>query len=200
MSKAPFLVGITGGIGSGKTTVCKIFETLNVPIYYADDRAKNLMRTNSKLISDIIGLFGNQAYIDGQLNRQEIAKQAFSDSSLLTKLNQLVHPAVRVDFEKWASTASSATYVIKEAALLVETGSYKELNMLIVVSTDEDLRIQRVLKRDPHRTNEDVKKIIKEQLPEAEKRKVADFIVENNGSSSLINQVHLIHKKLIKEL
>lgn len=193
-------MGITGGIGSGKTTVCKIFETLNIPIYYADDRAKWLMVNSPTLQTGITQLFGKEAYLeDGALNRAHIGSIAFKDPAKLQKLNALVHPAVFVDGENWQQEqlALGAPYTLKEAALIYETGSYKMLDKVIVVTASEELRIARVMKRDDL-SEEEVKERIARQMPEAEKVAKADFVINNDGQHSLIKQVLAIHQALLE--
>jgi dephospho-CoA kinase len=192
----PILVGVTGGIGSGKSTVCKIFESLGVKTYYADDRAKQLMAEDHELIEGITSLFGENAYNKNGINREEIARRAFQDKGLLEQLNQLVHPAVKKDFLQWIQDNNSSRILLKEAALLVETGSYKDLDKLIVVTASDEVRIERTLKRDTHRTKEDIQKIISKQLPESEKIEKADFIIDNGGEESLIKQVMKIYSAL----
>lgn len=195
-SKAP-VVGITGGIGSGKTTVCKVFEVLGATTYYADDRAKWLMENDIELVSQIKNLFGDKAYSKEKLDRQNIARQVFKDDSLLKKLNGLVHPAVAKDVEKWADTNQDSSLLLKEAALLFETGSYKKLKKTILVTAPEEIRIERVVTRDSHRSVEDVKDIIRKQMDDKEKIPLADFVIENDGKQSVIKQVMNIHKELV---
>ena len=191
----PKLVGVTGGIGSGKTTVCKIFENLGAGVYYADLRAKNMMETNSILINKIKTIFGEKSYQTGKLDRKVIASQAFERKELLTQLNEAVHPAVRNDFKNWVTQNSTKRILLKEAALLIETRSHKELDHLILVLADEKTRIDRVVKRDLHRDKKDVKKIISEQLSDEEKIFIADFIIDNSGGKSLIKQtVDIYHQ------
>lgn len=186
MADEPLKIGVTGGIGSGKSTVCKVFATLGVPVYDADSRAKALMNEDSLLRKGIIATFGEQSYTQGQLNREYLGKLVFPDPEKVKKLNQLVHPAVGRDFEKWVAKFSSLPYVIKEAALLIEAGSYKQLDQLILVTAPEDIRIQRVLQRDKHRTEQDVRNVIQRQLPEEEKRKYCQLVIENDGSQSIL--------------
>jgi dephospho-CoA kinase len=191
-------VGITGGIGSGKTTVCKVFETLGIPIYYADDRAKILMNTDEFLVTEITKIFGEQAYLSiGELNRPHIASIAFSDKNVLQKLNALVHPVVHRDSEKWFLEQQNVPYVLKEAALHFETGGYKMLDKMITVFAPKKVRIERVMKRDK-RTVEEVEARINNQMPDSEKVKLADFVIYNDGSQSLIQQIYTIHQSLIK--
>lgn len=189
-------VGVTGGIGSGKTTVCKIFEQLDIPVYYADTEAKRLMNHNRELKSQVKSILGNEAYHrNGRLNRKHVASIVFSDKEKLAQLNNLVHPAVRQDALRWSNSQKSK-YTIQEAALLVENGSYKQLDYLIVVTAPVEMRIKRVLKRDKSNFDQ-VKKRIDNQLPEKEKKKVADFIIDNSGEVSLIHQILKIHRILI---
>jgi dephospho-CoA kinase len=188
--------GITGGIGSGKTTVCRIFAALGIPIYYADERAKWLMVKQPELVAGIKALFGPAAYLpDGSLNRAHLSQQAFGDPALLGKLNALVHPAVGQDGLEWQN-AQTAPYTLKEAALLYESGSYRFLDKIIVVTAPLELRIERVMARDKV-TREAVESRIKQQMPEEEKVARADFVVYNDGTQSLIQQAYGIHRKLI---
>lgn len=191
-------VGVTGGIGSGKTTVCRIFEQLDIPVYYADKEAKRLMTYNKELKRQIKDLLGSNAYHkNGRLNRKQVASIVFTNKEKLDKLNALVHPAVRIDAKQWSDSQKSK-YTLQEAALLVENGSYKQLDYLIVVTAPVELRIKRVVKRDKSNMDQ-VKNRIKNQLPEKEKKKVADFIIDNSGDVSLIGQILKIHRILIKK-
>ncbi len=191
-------VGVTGGIGSGKTTVCKIFEQLDIPVYYADAEAKRLMSHNQELKSQVKSILGKEAYHrNGRLNRNYVASIVFSDKEKLAQLNNIVHPAVRKDAVKWSNSQKSK-YTLQEAALLVENGSYKQLDYLIVVTAPVEMRIKRVLKRDNSNFDE-VKRRIDNQLPEKEKKKVADFIIDNSGEASLIHQILKIHRTLLKK-
>ncbi|MCS4433970.1 dephospho-CoA kinase [Aquiflexum gelatinilyticum] len=193
----PILVGITGGIGSGKSTVARIFSILGIPVYYADDRAKWLMANDEALKEQIKDNFGQESYSEaGVLNRAFLASQVFSDEEKVKIINGLVHPAVKADFENWAN-AQTAPYVLKEAALLFETGSYKDLDKVINVSSPIRIRISRVLMRDPHRNEKQVNDIIDKQLPDEEKNKLADFVIKNTDNKLLIPQVMEIHHQLL---
>jgi len=193
-------VGITGGIGSGKTTVCKIFETLGIPIYYADDRAKWLMVNDPGLVSNIKKLFGKQAYHeDGSLNRKYIASIAFKDKSKLQKLNYLVHPVVRQDGIDWHNAQTNVPYTLKEAAILFESGNYSALDKTITVFASKEIRIKRVQKRDAS-THEEIEARMNKQMPEEEKIQLADFVIYNEGDKPLIPQVLAIHRKLNKTI
>jgi len=193
----PKLIGLTGGIGSGKTTVSKIFSILGIPIYYADDRAKWLMINSSNLIAEIKRNFGEDSYFeDGSLNRVYLGDKVFKSQEQTKLINSLVHPAVKSDFEHWASE-QNAPYVIKEAALLFETGSYQQLDKTIIVSSPIKIRIARILMRDPHRTEAQLNEIIDKQWPDEEKNKLADFVIKNADNKLLIPQVLDIHAQII---
>jgi dephospho-CoA kinase len=192
-------VGITGGIGSGKTTVCEIFERLGVPVYYADKQAKYLMETDKNLREGIRQLFGDEAFdAENNLNRAFIAGIVFKDEEKLLALNALVHPAVKADYDSWNAILARKEYPysLKEAALLVESGSYKDLDKLIVVSAPLEDRIKRVMARD-NITAEQVKARIDAQLPESEKVKLADYVIDNNLIMELVPQVGKVHLDLL---
>ena len=194
-------IGITGGIGSGKSTVCKIFSLLGTPVYDADSHAKRLMTEDKILVAQIQEKFGKQSYAkSGELNRDYLSKEVFNNSLRLQALNGLVHPRVALDSERWMKENSNAPYVIKEAALLFETGSYKTLDKIIVVSAPEELRVQRVINRDTSRTREDVLKIIRNQMPEQDKIGRADFIIYNDERELLIPQILKLHERFINGL
>lgn len=188
-------IGITGGIGSGKTTVCKIFESLGIPVYYADDRAKVLMTENKKLVDEIKKLIGDKSYFeDGSLNRQYIASVVFKNKSKLEQLNSLVHPAVAKDGILWQQSQSVVPYTLKEAALLIESGSFQALDYLITVWAPKETRIQRVIKRD-NITRHEVEARIDKQIPEFEKLRLAQFVIINDGKKSLVQQVQKLHQR-----
>lgn len=186
-------IGITGGIGSGKTTVCQIFSLLGVPVFYADTVAKDLMVTDAVLIAQVKGAFGNKAYFDnGSLNRKHVSNIVFNNKQELEKLNSYVHPAVFRAMDVWASQQKSS-YVLKEAALLFESGSYRQNDFNVLVSADEDLRIKRVMERDGV-THDKVEARMRNQLSEQERLNKADFVIDNNGTQLLIPQVLHLHQ------
>ncbi|MFN3402892.1 MAG: dephospho-CoA kinase [Cytophagaceae bacterium] len=193
-------VGITGGIGSGKTTVAHIFCILGVPVYDADARARNIMNENQDLKESIISMFGEESYTNGIVNRNYIASQVFNNPTKLKQLNDLVHPKVGEDYEKWHSGCKSVSYTLKEAALLYESGSYKQLDSIIVVACPEEIRIRRVLNRDKYRTREEVENIILRQMSEQDKISKADFIINNDDSQLVIPQVLAIHNQILQKL
>lgn len=183
-------------MGSGKTTVCQIFAQLGIPIYFADAEAKRLMVENDELVESIERLFGIQAYTDdGLLNTRHVSEMAFKDASLLQKLNALVHPAVSNDFREW-SLKQTSTYVIKEAALMYESGSFREMDYVVTVSAPKELRIKRSIHRDDS-SREQVVARMKKQWSEKKRNESADFIIKNDGNHALIPQVQELHEKFI---
>jgi len=194
--RIPIQIGITGGIGSGKTLVSKIFAVLGVPVYDADSRAKNIMTTDGILIEQIKKEFGSLSYdARGMLNREYLSATVFGKQDKLKQLNALVHPRVAIDYEKWVTEQGASNYVLKEAALLFESGSYKMMDKIILVSAPKEIRMKRVLARDSHRTKEDVEKIILNQLSESEKEANANFIIRNNESELIVPQILDLHKR-----
>jgi dephospho-CoA kinase len=195
--KRPLQVGVTGGIGSGKSLVCRIFGTLGVPVYDSDSRAKILMTTDGILIDQIRSEFGYLSYnADGTLNRKFIGELVFQDERKRQTLNQLVHPRVAADYVNWFN-AQSFAYVLKEAALLIETGSYKELDKTIVVTAPDALRIKRVMERDPERTEESVREIMNSQMAQDEKAAKADYVLVNDGNHAVLPQVLAMHQQFL---
>lgn len=191
----PFQVGITGGIGCGKSLVCKIFGSLGIPLYDADSRAKILMTTDRILVDQIKKEFGILSYHeDGSLNKEHLRK-AFNDPKELERLNQLVHPRVAVDYDLWVAKHDEHKYVIKEAALLIESSANKVLDKIVVVSAPQWLRVKRVLKRDPYRTEKEIDQIISNQMDEALKLSKADYVIVNDESRLVIPQVLELHER-----
>lgn len=193
-------VGITGGIGSGKTTVCRKFEALGVPVYYADDRAKMLMREDKKLVAALKAAFGSQVYLEnGQINRAYLSQLVFNDKTKLETLNSLVHPAVFRDAQNWQEeqAAQGQAYSLKEAALLFESGSYQQLDKIIVVTAPEALRVQRVMQRD-NLEKEQVLARMRNQMPQEEKEAKADFLIHNILLEDLKKEVETVHQAILK--
>ncbi len=192
-------IGITGGIGSGKTTVCHLFEQLGIPIYYADDRAKELMVKNSAIKNALLHEFGEETYLaDGSLNRPYLASIVFKDENKLALLNSITHPIVAEDGINWHFAQKNAPYTLKEAALLIESKSYLQLDKLILVTAPIDVRIERVVRRD-NTTPEAVRARIQQQLSDEAKRPFSHFFINNDGSTDLKEQVLAIHQILIAE-
>lgn len=186
-------IGITGGMGSGKTTVCSIFAQLGIPIYNSDTQAKWLIA--NQLEQEIADAFGEDIFENHILNKRLLAARAFDSKENTQKLNSIVHPAVGADYLKWRSKCNAA-YTLKEAALLIEAGSYKTLDKLIVVIAPEEDRIQRILKRDKT-TIEEIKARMSKQLTDPERVSYADYVIDNSGNQSLIKQVMAIHENLM---
>jgi dephospho-CoA kinase len=189
-------VGITGGIGSGKSTVARVFETLGVPVYNADDAAKRLMQEDPELKEKISLLLGDESYKDGQLNRSWISENIFGKPDKVQALNALVHPATIKDAHEWMSKQTTL-YSLKEAALIFESGSEKELDYVIGVYAPEELRIQRVMKRDDT-TREAIQQRMRNQLNEEEKIKRCDFVITNDDHQLVIPQVLALNQQLLK--
>ncbi|MBA6151146.1 dephospho-CoA kinase [Gelidibacter maritimus] len=190
------IVGITGGIGSGKTTVAKMFQDLGVPLYIADDRAKVLMNTSDIIKSKLTQLFGEQAYKDNKLNRPFLASKIFENADLLKQMNAIVHPEVGADFEQWKNKQDAA-YVLKEAAIIFENNLADQYDFIITVVADLDQRIARVMKRDDT-TEAKVMAIVKNQLSDEQKVKQSDFVIKNHDLDETERQVLDIHQQLLK--
>lgn len=191
-------IGITGNIGGGKTTVSRIFEILGVPVFYADDAARKVMTTDAALIAGIKGAFGAGAYFDdGTLNRKYIADIVFNNEPELTRLNALVHPAVFRAFDSWvAAQAGDAAYVMKEAALLFESTSYKMCDRSIMVTAPLELRIQRVMQRDGLSRTEIESRNVR-QFSEEKKSQLADYLIRNDDTEMVIPQVLKLHQQFL---
>jgi len=188
-------VGITGGIGSGKTTICRIFETLGIPVFYADAVAKDIMVKDSILIQGVKDAFGKESYLPGGLlNNKHIAGIVFNDADQLAKLNAMVHPAVFRAFDRWVTQLpKGAPYILKEAALLFESGSYKMCDKNILVIAPLELKLHRVMERDGV-TAEQVKARMDKQFTDEKKIQMADHLIKNNETDSIINQVMELHE------
>ena len=187
-------VGLTGGIGSGKSTVARIFEVLGIPVYYADAATRRLMNEDEELKNQIRKHFGNESYINGELNRKHIASIAFADKEKIELLNSLTHPATIRDAESWMEK-QHAPYIIKEAALIFESGSAEQLDRVIGVYAPLPLRIQRTIQRD-NTTREEVLKRMSRQIDENIKMKLCDDILVNNEIEPIIPQVIALHEKI----
>ena len=188
-------VGLTGNIGSGKSTIAKVFETLSVPVFYADDEAKKILNSES-VINQLISLWGKDILTSKEVNRQKLASIVFTNPSELDKLNSIIHPLVKITYSKWLDDHNDYKYVVQEAAIIIENDSYKSFDKIILVTAPEDIRLQRVISRD-NTTEVAVQQRMKNQMSEVEKREYAHFIINNDGSTSIIEQVLKIHKSLI---
>jgi dephospho-CoA kinase len=188
-------VGLTGGIGSGKTTVAKIFELLNIPVYYADDAAKKIMNTDDELKSKIKNHFGNQSYFNGELNRKYLASEVFNDNYKLDLLNAMVHPVTMNNALQWFDQQTTP-YAIKEAALLFEAGATDQLDVVIGVFAPKELRIKRTVDRG-ELNHEEVVKRMNRQIQDEIKLKLCDFVLKNDEQELLIPQVLKLHQQLL---
>lgn len=188
-------VGITGGIGSGKSTVCKVFKVLGIPVFEADSVGKQLMNTDAEIHARLVNLFGLSVYLPDQtIDRKYLSGIVFNNPSLLTKLNAIVHPAILNAFDIWCQNQQSP-YILQEAAILFESGFYKMVDKTIVVVTDEAERIQRVMKRDKT-SEEQVRQRIQNQWTDEQRIKLADFVIGNNDNELIIPQIVEIDKKI----
>jgi len=189
-------VGLTGNIGSGKTMVSVIFNKLGVPVFHADLEAKKLFNREG-IRNQIRDIFGDQVFeSSGEINRKALAEIVFDHKAQLAQLNGIIHPAVRTEYEEWCGLHAGSVYAVYEAAILFESGHYKTMDKVICVTAPEELRIQRVMERDQV-TREEVERRIANQWPEEKKTAMADFVIVNDGSESLIEQVRKAHKELI---
>ena len=187
-------VGITGGIGSGKTTVARIFEVLGIPVYYADDAARRIMNEDETLKQQVIKNFGENSYVEGKLNREYLASIVFQDKKKLAVLNALVHPATIRNSNLWMKKQTTP-YAIREAALIFESGVQGQLDYVIGVSAPVELRIERSMQRD-RITRAQVLERMDRQINETIKMRLCDFVVVNDGQKALIPQVMKLHEKL----
>jgi|TARA_R100000479_G_scaffold176482_1_gene131249 dephospho-CoA kinase len=189
------IVGLTGGIGSGKTTIATMFNELGVPVYIADIEAKKLTNTSEKIKTELLNILGEQAYNKDGLNRKYVADKIFNDAELLKRVNEIIHPEVAKHFRNWAKQQSEA-YCIKEAAILFENGGYKECDYTILVTAPKEIRIKRILERDDT-TEDEIKSRMDNQWPDEKKIELADFIIENTDINITKEQVVKVHEHLI---
>lgn len=188
-------IGVTGGIGAGKSMVCQVFKSLGIPVYVADERAKWLTENDLILRTDIIRLLGTSAYDQaGHYNRAFVAAQVFDNADRLAALNALIHPRVMADTARWAAQ-QSAPYVVKEAALMRAAGDHNDLDAVVVVTAPLTLRIDRTRKRDPHRSEAEIRAIINRQITDEERLKLADYVIINDEKSLLIPQILLLDRQ-----
>lgn len=191
----PIKVGITGGIGSGKSTVCKIFKLLGVPVFEADIVAKQLQHANQKIKQGLIRLFGEDIYThEGIVDRKKLADIIFNNDLMLSEVNELIHPVVHEEFENWLKKQNSI-YIIQEAAILFESGFYKTMDFTILISASEEQRIDRVMKRDGM-NREIIIQRMKKQWNEEKKQKLASFVIHNDNTNLVVPEIIKINKNL----
>ncbi|RZT95624.1 dephospho-CoA kinase [Ancylomarina subtilis] len=192
----PLSIGLTGGIGSGKSLVAEFFSLLGVPVYTSDVEAKKLMQTDITIRESLLNEFGDSVYSEsGELNRAELANIIFNDAEALKKVNAIVHPQVRLHYQAWLEKQVEVAYVIQESAILFDTGLYKNFDRIITVTADTEIRIQRVMLRDKC-TRESVLERMSKQVAEQTKIDLSDFVIYNN-SELIIPQIISIHEQLI---
>jgi dephospho-CoA kinase len=192
-------VGLTGNIGAGKTTVSRFFDVLGIPIFNSDYRAKQLLNNDKHLKTAVLNLFGNSAYLDGKLNSSYLANLVFNDSKKLNQLNMLVHPVVNRDFSNWCACQKDIPYVIKEAAILFESKTHKDLDKIIAVVAPHDLRLERVVKRSGIKKS-DILKRMNNQIEQSKIAELSDFVVVNDEIQLLIPQLLSIHQNILKDI
>ena len=195
----PKLIGITGGIGAGKSTVSTICKHLGFKVYNSDQRAKEIVSEDSIIKKKLISFFGNNIYKNGVLDRKFLSDKIFNDKSSLQQINSIIHPAVKKDFNCWVTNNSNEKILFKESALLFESGAYKELDKIILIVSDKNLRVSRVLNRDQKRSKKEIESIIDKQIQEAEAIKYADIVIDNNHKKMLLPSVIKEIEKLIVE-
>ena len=193
---------IVGGIGSGKSTTCRIFGELGIPVFYSDKIAKRIMDSDKEIISKIKKEFGESIYADGVLDRKALAEIVFNNAERLLRLNEIVHPAVADAFEKFIQineVFKDSDYVIEEAAIGIETGIYKKFDFVVLVTADEDVRINRTMTRD-NCSEEKVRDRMRNQMSDEEKKQYADFVIVNSDFPNLECQVKAVHKKILESI
>lgn len=195
----PKLIGITGGIGAGKSTVSTICKHLGFKVYNSDQRAKEIVSEHSIIKKKLISFFGNNIYKNGVLDRKFLSDKIFNDKSSLQQINSIIHPAVKKDFNSWVINNSNEKILFKESALLFESGAYKELDKIILIVSDKNLRVSRVLNRDQKRSKKEIESIIDKQIDEVDAIKYADIVIDNNHKKMLLPSVIQEIEKLIEE-
>lgn len=189
-------VGITGGIGSGKSHICKAFERLGIPVFYADDEVKKMYDDTPEVHAQLIAAFGENIYSNGALNKPLLAQKVFSNSNALQKLNAIAHPAVEKRFTKWCAKQKNVPYVLQEAALMFESNAHKLMDKIITVSSPVEVRLARVAERD-RSTREEILQRMAHQLSDDERSSRADFVVVSDGVAPLLPQIIKIHEALL---
>ena len=195
----PKLIGITGGIGAGKSTVSTICKHLGFKVYNSDQMAKEIVSEDSIIKKKLISFFGNNIYKNGVLDRKFLSDKIFNDKSSLQQINSIIHPAVKKDFNSWVINNSNEKILFKESALLFESGAYKELDKIILIVSDKNLRVSRVLNRDQKRSKKEIESIIDKQIDEVDAIKYADIVIDNNHKKMLLPSVIKEIEKLIVE-
>lgn len=190
-------VGVTGGIGAGKSVVCQVFKTLGIPVFDADSAAKHLIENDADIVAQVKALLGDDVYLSGRLQRERVAAIVFQQPDKLQELNAIIHPATIKAGSDWMAQQTS-DYIIKEAAIFFESGTHKQMDVMIGVTAPQELRIKRALQREGM-TREKIQDRIAQQMDDAEKMKLCDYIIVNDGTQALIPQVMHVHQQLLKK-
>jgi dephospho-CoA kinase len=192
-------VGVTGGIGSGKSLICSVFSHLGIPVYTADDAAKILMDQDQEIRRGLTGIFGDNIYTDNRLNRLKLSGLIFDDPGLLAAVNRIVHPRVRQDFNEWCASFNEVPFIIQESAIIFESNASGLFDFIILVTAPEELRMQRVLSR-PAMTREKILRIMKNQLPEEEKVVRSHFVIHNDETTLILPHILSIYSEISKKI
>jgi dephospho-CoA kinase len=192
------IIGITGGIGSGKSTVCEVFKAFGVPVFHADDEAKKIYKDFPEVLTKVAEWFGQDTVQNGKLNREVLASKVFNDAESLTRLNNLIHPYVTRRFKEWYMD-QNGPYVLREAAILIESGSYKDCAEIIVVTAPENVRIARIKKREGNRFEDSLARM-KFQMTDEERITYADYVINNDGVELILPQIEVIHHAIRGEI
>jgi dephospho-CoA kinase len=198
MGQPAMKIGVTGGIGSGKTTVCRVFKALGIPVFAADDEARKIMEADPVVIEKVNSIAGREIYKGGTLNRSELAGIIFNDKELLEKINQVVHPVVSENFNRW-QRSQEADYVILEAAILFESGSFMNVDRIITVIAPLEERIERVVRRN-NLTREQIMERIRNQTDDEFKVSRSDFVIDNSDDQMIIPGILRIHEEILKQI
>ena len=190
-------VGITGGIGSGKTLICQIFEKLGAPVFYADYEAKKILNHDKSVVDEVSSIFGNDIYDEAGINKARLANVIFNNQEALDTINNIVHPVVKSYFQNWLSTLN-APYAVEEAAILVETGAYKDLDYTFLVYAPKELRISRAMSRDG-KSRQEIEERMKNQMPDEEKFQKVNGVIYNDNSRMVIPQILELHEQLTNQ-
>lgn len=190
------IIGVTGGIGSGKSTVCKVFESLGIPVFNADTEAKEIYKTEPSALAEVREQFGESVFINGELERRKLAQLVFSDEKKLAQLNAIIHPLVKKRFIQWQAE-QDAPYLIREAAIMIESGTYQDCDHIILVSAKEETRIQRVIQRNAL-SEKEVRERIARQWSDEQRRPFCDFEIKNEKNALILDEIYHIHRELIK--
>ncbi len=189
------IIGITGGIGSGKSTICKVFQTLGIPVFNADDEAKNIYQTEPIALQQVKQVFGDNVFTAGELDKTKLAQTVFADAEKLSQLNTIIHPLVRKRFTQWLKN-QTVPFVIREAAILIESGAYKDCDHIVLITAAEQTRINRVMKRN-NISEVEIRRRIANQWTDEQRRPYCDFEINNDDNSLVLDKIYAVYKSLL---